>query len=422
MGRKPNAVPSYLKHRTGQAFVKVQGKNHYLGLYGSPESRVAYTKFLAQLGQSTTPPPTKEIRSEGITITEALIAYWRWTEDRFKKHRGDARAANDIKMALRLLRQKYGDKPLAKFAPSWLITLREDMAKQDLARVTINRRVTMLKTFARWTVSRELAPSAMLVAIQALEGMRYGEGGRETARSRDPVPVEVVEATLPYLPPLVAALVMFIRLTGCRVGEARKLTTGMIDQSGPIWRATLVEHKTARYGRPRIIFISQECQAVLKPWLRPDNPDAVIFDPKLVDERSNIPGRKLAPGEKYNRTSLAQCLRRACARAFPHPEVELIRSLEPTKYVDRKIGEWKRKHRDELDKWNKAHCWSLAQLRHTRATEIREQHGVDVCAVLLGHSKVDMSLHYSAQATKHAISALEQESKPAQARNSDQAA
>ena len=114
VGRKPNAVPSYLKHRTGQAFVKVQGKNHYLGLYGSPESRVAYTKFLAQLGQSTTPPPTKEIRSEGITITEALIAYWRWTEDRFKKHRGDARAANDIKMALRLLRQKYGDKPLAK--------------------------------------------------------------------------------------------------------------------------------------------------------------------------------------------------------------------------------------------------------------------------------------------------------------------
>jgi hypothetical protein len=40
---RSNAVPSYLHHKpSGQARVRIDGKDHYLGPYGSPESKAKY--------------------------------------------------------------------------------------------------------------------------------------------------------------------------------------------------------------------------------------------------------------------------------------------------------------------------------------------------------------------------------------------
>ncbi len=39
-------VPKYRRHSSGQAFVEFQGKRHYLGPYGSPESRTQYQGFV----------------------------------------------------------------------------------------------------------------------------------------------------------------------------------------------------------------------------------------------------------------------------------------------------------------------------------------------------------------------------------------
>jgi integrase len=282
-----------------------------------------------------------------------------------------------------------------------LISIREQLAKEGLSRATINSRIGTLKRFAKWCVARDLAPPTMLVSLQAVENLRHGEGGRETSGRRNPVSIEVVEATLPFLPPLVKALVRFIRMTGCRVGEARKLTTAMIDRSGPLWKATLLQHKTARFGRPRVILIGEECQAVIRDWLRIDQPNEPIFSPSLIAQ-----GKQEAHGKSYHRVSLSHTVNRATARAFPHPELAKILvtgSLEE----QRRAAQWKRLNGQALKEWNKSHCWSLAQLRHTRAVELREQFGVDVAATVLGHAKVDMSLHYSATAIKHAERAIQ---------------
>lgn len=41
--------PSYLLHQsTGQARVRIDGKDHYLGAYGSPESRDRYDDLVAE--------------------------------------------------------------------------------------------------------------------------------------------------------------------------------------------------------------------------------------------------------------------------------------------------------------------------------------------------------------------------------------
>jgi integrase len=46
--------------------------------------------------------------------------------------------------------------------------------------------------------------------------------------------------------------------------------------------------------------------------------------------------------------------------------------------------------------------WTLAALRHSAATRFREEQGIDVAAVLLGHAKPDTTLIYSSKAAKHA--------------------
>ena len=49
MARPKNKIPSYLPHpASGQARVRVNGHDIYLGPYGSPESKQAYARFIAE--------------------------------------------------------------------------------------------------------------------------------------------------------------------------------------------------------------------------------------------------------------------------------------------------------------------------------------------------------------------------------------
>ena len=50
MTRKPGKVPSYCLHKhTGQAVVRINGQDQYLGKYGSPKSREEYARLVSEL-------------------------------------------------------------------------------------------------------------------------------------------------------------------------------------------------------------------------------------------------------------------------------------------------------------------------------------------------------------------------------------
>ncbi len=51
--------------------------------------------------------------------------------------------------------------------------------------------------------------------------------------------------------------------------------------------------------------------------------------------------------------------------------------------------------RDEVRAWRKAHRWHPNQLRHTFATRVRKQHGLEAAQVLLGHSRADVTQIYA---------------------------
>lgn len=296
-----------------------------------------------------------------ILLGELVVAYLAHVDVYYR----GSREAHNIRLALRPACALHAELPAVEFGPAKLKAARQSMVDEGLARNTINARVRKLRAMFRWAVEEELLPATIPAALASVKALMPGRGGVETA-PREPVSWDLVERTLPSLTPMFRSAVLFLYWTGCRVGECFALTPAMIDRTSDPWKATLAIHKTHhRTGRPRIIRIGPRARAALEPWLRPSKAHTPIFSPLLADDRQERRQGKRKPGKAYCRSSLSQTLRRACERAG-------------------------------------VPVWTLARLRHTAGTRFREELGIDVASVLLGHAKPDTTAIYSSKATKHA--------------------
>jgi len=121
----------------------------------------------------------------------------------------------------------------------------------------------------KWAASHELIPAAVCQALATVPGLRKGRSAARESKAVPPVPNDVVDATLPHLPPVVADMVRFQRLTGCRPGEVCSIRPCDVDRSGEVWLYRPESHKTEHHGRERIVYIGPQAQAVLLPYLAP---------------------------------------------------------------------------------------------------------------------------------------------------------
>ena len=72
----PGSVPKYRHHKgTGQAFVQIRSRRHYLGLYGSPKSKERYARFVAELAATPTASPAPPQSWADTTVVELTAAY-----------------------------------------------------------------------------------------------------------------------------------------------------------------------------------------------------------------------------------------------------------------------------------------------------------------------------------------------------------
>jgi integrase len=157
--------------------------------------------------------------------------------------------------------------PLTRFGPKLLLQIQERLVEKGLCRDTVNQHVKGIRRIVRWAVSQEMAPGEVLYALQSVRGLRRG---KTTAPDYPPVqPIDdlTVEKTLPFCGRIVAAMIRFEKLTGCRPGEVCSLRPCDVDQSGEIWEYRPAHHKTMHLGRERVILIGPKAQAVLMPFL-----------------------------------------------------------------------------------------------------------------------------------------------------------
>jgi integrase len=391
-----------------------------LGRYGSAASKEAYNRTIAEWFQTHDKPHTE---TEVLTVNKLILSYWKYASDYYgfgQRHRGDEFC---LRYALSIVRELYGRTPAIGFGPLALKACRQKMIECDWSRTYINSQVDKIRRMFRWAASEELLPSSVYNDLRTVPGLRFGKTeARETKKVR-PVAMAHVEATLPFMPRVVQAMVRFELLTGCRPAEVCALRPIDLDTTNAscwLYRPGSDEghhghHKTAIHGHDRVILIGPKAQEVLRPYLG-TRQDAFCFCPaeseaarngqRREQRRSPITpsqtargakgNRRRAPGDRYVTLSYRNAIYRACDRAYPLPE----HLRPPTQENGRREGRipwWKRltaEEKEAVRSWRREHRWHPNQLRHSRATELRP-YGLDVVKTILGHTKVETTQVYS---------------------------
>jgi integrase len=180
--------------------------------------------------------------------------------------------------------------PAAEFGPKRLKAVRQKMLDMGWCRTHTNHQVNRVKRMFKWAVGEELVPPDLYYGLQAIPGIRKGTITVRESEPIKPVPETFVNATLPFMPPVVATMVRLQLLTSFRPGEICILRTCDLDVTGKVWIYRPKSHKTQHHGHERLIFIGPKGQELLRPWLRPEL-EAYVFSPVASEEARNTERR-----------------------------------------------------------------------------------------------------------------------------------
>jgi integrase len=269
MPRLVNSPPKYRRHKfSGKAIVTLNGREFYLGPYGSKASRIEYDRLIAEwMANHRHLSPAD---SDGLTITELAAAYLRHAKAYYRKDGVPTPTLLRVKAALRVLKEFYGHSTAVTFGPLALQAIQQRLVRQHKSRRYINYLIEEIKRVFRWGTSQELVPVTVHQALSTVPGLRKGRTDARESEPVRPVAEATVNATLDHLPPIVADMVRLQRLTGARPGEICTLRPCDVDMSGLVWAYRPQSHKTEHHGRERVIFIGPKGQEILRPYLLRD--------------------------------------------------------------------------------------------------------------------------------------------------------
>ncbi|TWT40140.1 tyrosine-type recombinase/integrase [Botrimarina hoheduenensis] len=381
---KPPRVPAYRLHKpSNRAYVRINGRFFYLGKYGSQESHDAYAAAVHDYLAGRPIAPSRRLpdplpEASKLTVRQLADRYIKHAEGYYLKNGVPTSEPGLVANALGRVTKFFADLPAEQFGPLCLEQVRDAMVEDRLKRTTINGFMGRIRRAFKWAASRELIPASTHLALSLVDGLKAGRSGAVDSEPVTPVAKQVVDAALAEMPEVVADMVRFQRYSGCRPGEVCAIRPCDIDRSGDVWRYLPPGHKTIHLGRRRVILIGPRAQGVLLRYLA-RGPEEYCFQPvdselkrralanairrtpagygnTIGSNRKDNPQRQA--GKRYTKNSYAQAIRRACLRA----EVE---------------------------------HWTPNQLRHTFATEVRRDHGLEVAQILLGHANAKVTEIYA---------------------------
>ena len=406
MPRRHNPIPSYRLHRqSGQAIVTIRGadgrrKDYLLGPYNSPESQAEYTRLIAE-HQATRLTKGPRVPSVSIspTVNETLLAFIRHADQRHRDTAGrPTRELTEYRQCIRLVREHYGHTLAREFGPVALKTLRQVMIDAGLARTLVNRRVNRIRRMFKWAASEELIPVTVHQALATVTGLDRGHRGvRETAPV-EPVAESDARAILPFVRPEVAAMIELQLFTGMRPGEVCRLRPCEIDRSDAIWLYRPEQHKSAWRGKPRVVPLGPQAQAVLNRFW-PTDADDFVFSPRRAVEQFHA----TRAAHRKTPESPSHRAKKAATRANPgRPPAACYNPCGYGHAVTRGIERANASRTRSLV--SEPHHgpnlpliphWHPNQVRHTFGTRVRKQFGLEAAQVALGHSRADVTQVYA---------------------------
>lgn len=359
--------PPYCHHKSsGQAYVNLDGKEHYLGKHGTPESLQRYSVLIAEHSSGAVIERGRPVTvATGLTIAELALAYIKHAKTYYVKNGKLTDEVGCIKSAVNDLVILYGDLPANDFGPIALKAVRQKMTEPKQKRIGrtkktievrwtrryINMSINRIRRMFKWAVSNELVDDRVLTRLQAVESLLAGRTEAREHTPRHSIDLDVIAKIKTKVPARTADLIDLWLLTGARPGELVKLTGEMIDRKRykhrGVWIAELKDHKTVHRGKQRFIVFNSEAQAILLRYTKAD------------------PAERFFP---INRATASDAIKRACLEL----EIPVI------------TAHW---------------------LRHTAATRIRDEHGLDAAQAMLGHSGADVTQIYAELNIEKAIDA-----------------
>lgn len=381
---KRNPVPSYLFHkRSGRAravWTDPAGQRHdrlLPGLYDSEESKKAFA--LLQLEVAASPIATSN--TNGITVNEVMLAFMTWAPTHYRTADGrETSEVAELKWSVKFVRELYGERSAADFGPLALKAVREKMIQTGWCRSLINKRIDRVKRAFKWCVGEELVSPSVYEGLRAVPGLRLGRSEAPESTPVKPVDAATVTATLPYLGRHVRAMVELQQLTGMRPGEVCRMRLSEIDLTASPWTYKPATHKTAHHGKTRTVMIGPRARAILEAFIAGGtvvDPSGPMFSPRRAREERFAEMRanrksKVTPSQVDRRKAKPKLL--PAMEYTPHTYAHAIRSAAKKAGVPH---------------------WHPNQLRHSFATMVRRDHGLEPAQVLLGHSKADITQTYA---------------------------
>jgi integrase len=169
----------------------------------------------------------------GITVAELARAYWKFAQGYYRKDGQPTGTIHRVRVAVRTLRKTYGHTLAREFGPLSLQAVQSQLAETDKSRSYVNSLVDVMRRLFKWGVAQEIVPESVYRALCAVNGLRKGPTAAREEPIR-PVATTVVEATVLYMPLIVADMVRFQQFTGCRPGEVCIIRPCDVDTSGGV--------------------------------------------------------------------------------------------------------------------------------------------------------------------------------------------
>lgn len=398
-------IPSYRRHKaTGRGVATINGRDVYFpGDYGSAGSERAYQAAIADLcARNMTAAPTIS-EGGGATVAELCAAYWKAMERRTIK----AATRFVYERCLRKLRELFGKFKAADFGPLKLKAFREHLLGAErrrmskggkvgniggrLKRATVNKYVTIIRIVFQWANENELIPPHLYPSLAGVAPLGRGDTDAPEADERQCVPREHVEETMQYLSPPVAAITKLQLLTAARPDEICQMRTCDIDMTGPEWTYRPETHKMQRKGKKREIILGRQCQDIIRPFMRPEIGTYLFRSEDSFNYwRTHWRGKARMPAEVLEYHKKWKAKRREGPRRTFKPRITSAEYASAIKTATRKAN---------VDRATRGlppiPRWTPYQIRHTRATEFREQFGIEHTSTLLGHSIMSTTEMYA---------------------------
>ena len=335
MSKHKGRQPAYQHHKaSGQARVRINGRDHYLGPHGSPESRERYQDLVAEWRIRTCDSDQYTLK-----IDDLALLYLEYAKQYYRKAGRETSEVHCTRSALRHLVAIAGPSRARDFGPKLLKAVRERMVTTGDCRGTINKNVGRIRRIFKWAVAEELLPAEVLVGLLAVQGLKAGRSNAVDHPPVRPVAQAAIDAIQPFVARPVWAMVQIQELTGMRPGEVLSMRGCDLNINSRVWEYVPRSHKTEHHGRGRTIFLGPRAQEIIRPLLRTDL-QAYLFSPRdavteIILERSsrrvtpinhgNRPGSNRKPhpkrtaGVRYNRDAYRNAIQRPASAPLECP-------------------------------------------------------------------------------------------------------